>query len=334
MTKNGGQNWDAPKAEPSGLSAEDLSTWRETMARVRALARQHGWSRSEVARRAGLKTPTFSMVYEGTYSGDVSRFVSELDRWLQSHAASSAIAAKLRPAPAWVPTPTAMEVRNALLIAQMLPDMVLVTLAPGMSKTMTAQHYVAETPHAYMVTMRPTTRATHAMLTELAEALEVAERNPIRRDRAIGEKLRRNGRETLLIVDEAQNLCDAAVDQLRHFLDLYECGIALLGNQELYTRFGRGTPRAGYGQLHRRVGKRLFRRKPRAEDIDAVISAWGVEDAEERKVLRDIGEKPGALGQISKTMQLAGIMAAGDDAAVDAAYIQRAWRNRGGGAEA
>jgi hypothetical protein len=168
------------------------------------------------------------------------------------------------------------------------------------------------------------------MLQELALALDVIERNPARLDRAIGHRLQRNGRHTLLIVDEAQNLKDDAADQLRYFHDEYGTGIALLGNDEVASRFGRKDPRKGQAQFHRRVGKRIERLMPWPEDVEALIDAWGVEDSEARKILRAIGSKPGALGQVDKTMRLASIFAMGASQPVSADHIRAAWRDRAG----
>jgi DNA transposition AAA+ family ATPase len=213
----------------------------------------------------------------------------------------------------------------------MMPELVLATLGAGMGKTETVRRYVSERPHAYMVTMRPKTSKVNAMLLEIAQALDVppAERAHSRIDRAIGMKLKRNGRQTLLIVDEAQNLIDKAVDQLRYFLDEYGVGIALIGNEELYGRFGGKEPTPAYAQLHRRFGLRLRRMQPLAGDIDAQIAAWGIEDSEIRKLAQAIGRKPGALGQVTKTLQLAGMYAAGEQRPMAAADVRAALKNRG-----
>jgi DNA transposition AAA+ family ATPase len=317
-------------AEPEGLTAEALEDWRTARRRAKEIAEREGWTRSEVARQADIPLPTLALWLEGTYTGNVPAQTARLVKWLDAFDAGRELAAQLPRTPGWVSTPTGEEVMRTLFLCQMAPDMAVITLGSGMGKSMTAAHYCATRPSAYRVTMRPTTGAISTMLQELASVLDISERNPIRLDRAIGQRLKRNGRQTLLIVDEAQNLVDKAVDQLRFFLDEYECGLALLGNNELYSRFGKGEPREGYGQIHRRIGKRLVRLRPLDGDIDAVIAAWNVEDPEVTKLLRVIGRKPGSLGQIAKTMQLAAILAAGDKRRLDAEHVKAAWQNRGG----
>lgn len=57
-----------------------------------------------------------------------------------------------------------------------------------------------------------------------------------------------------------------------------------------------------------------------------------MEEEAARKFLTGIGHKPGALGQIDKTMKLAGMLAAGDangGSAIAERHIRKAWTNRG-----
>jgi DNA transposition AAA+ family ATPase len=326
------KGWPAPKQEPEGIPADALANWRTAVDRAREIALREGWSRAEVARRADIPAPTLTQLLDGTYNpGSIITQANRLTKWLDAYDETRSLAAALPEVPGWVSTPTAEEVMRTLLLCQQMPDMAVITLGSGMGKTITAAHYCATRPSAYRVTMRPSTATIGKMMHEIAIAVDVAERNPAKLDRAIGARLKRNGRTTLLVIDEAQNLVDQAVDQLRWFLDEYECGVALLGNTDLYTRFGRGTPKEGYGQIHRRIGRRFSRLRPLDKDVDAVIRAWKVEDKEIADLLRAVGRKPGSLGQISKTMQLAAIWAAGDGRAIDAEHVRAAWENRSGG---
>jgi len=206
--------------------------------------------------------------------------------------------------------------------------MAIVCLGAGVGKTIACRAYCATRPHAYHVTMSPNTKTVHGMLTEIATAFGISQHNPARLHRSIGERLQRNGRKTLLIVDEAQNLVDAAIDQLRNLLDVNECGIVLSGNEEIYGRFATRSDGPSYAQIKRRIGKRLKRLMPYPEDIAAFIDAWGITDPASRKLLTGIGNKPGALGQIDKTLKLAGLLAAGEGSAIGEKHIRAAWSNR------
>jgi hypothetical protein len=143
--------------------------------------------------------------------------------------------------------------------------------------------------------------------------------------------MKSNGRKTLLIIDEAQNLSPRAVDELRFLSDEYGTGLAFLGNLDVNTRFGGTEPREGYGQAQRRIGFRLTQLKPKRADIDAFVSAWGLTDTAIVKLLRQIGEKPGALGQITGTLKMAALMAAGHGREITSDDVLAAYVNRCGG---
>lgn len=312
------------------IKAPETTHVEKVRAKVRAIMEAEGLSQAAIAKEAGIAYGTFTPWMTGKYAGDNEALATKVERWLESREESRRMEATLVREPEFVRTPTALKVLSLLQYARAEPCITLITLGPGMGKTMTAKHFASATPHAHRITMRPSTSGVHSMKAELAQSLGVIERNPGKLTRAIGDKLQRNGRHTLIMIDEAQELSDAAVNELRYFLDEYGCGIALLGNEDVQTRWGRAVPKEGYGQFHRRIGSRLRKLRPSTGDLEAYIAAWGIEDLGMIKILKVIGQKPGALGQISATLKMANILAAGDGRAVTADDIKAAWSNRGG----
>lgn len=65
---------------------------------------------------------------------------------------------------------------------------------------------------------------------------------PQKRSRATSSRLK--GTQGLLIVDEAQHLSAGAIDQLRAVHDRAEVGLALLGNEEVWSRIDGGGRKA------------------------------------------------------------------------------------------
>jgi DNA transposition AAA+ family ATPase len=320
--------WAVPTSAPARLSPEDLQRWHEVTAAVRAIAEREGLSKTEVANRSGVPMGTFSPWYDGKYTGVISRQTRLVERWVDSVEESARFTAGSM-GPGFVRTRTADELIAICGYAQAMPAMAVVVLGPGLGKTFTARHYQQTRPHTTLITMRPTTANVRNMLTDLAGALGIPDRNPAKLDRLIGERLKRNGRQTLLIVDEVQNLVDSAINQLRFFLDEYECGLVLMGNEELYSRLGGPTPKPAYAQLHRRITRRLYRVRPLDGDVDAYVKAWRLPDPEAVELCRAIGKKPGALGQIAETLKLAHMLAAADEKPVSADYVRTAWEQRG-----
>lgn len=318
----------APASDGPGRTAQDVEDWRSLTTRVAALASTNRWTKAEVSRRSGMPEGTLSQWFSGLYRGRLDSQNGKIRQWLDSVDEMEAMAAGIPMSPGYFPTRTSKEITEALIYAQMMPELSVITVAAGMGKTETCRHFRDSRPHSFLATMSPNTKTVHGMLVELAEQLGVVQHNPAKLHRAIGERLQRNGRNTLLIIDEAQNLVDAAIDQVRSLLDINGCGIALVGNEEIYDRFKKRTDGPSYAQIKRRFGKRLRRTHPYEEDIAAQLDAWGIADPASRKLLTAIGHKPGALGQIDKTLRLAGIAAAGDGGVLSERHIRNAWQNR------
>lgn len=237
MTTENSTSWPLPEMSKPfeagpGRSQEDHETWKELVLKVHALADQAGWSKAETARRIGLPDGTFNSWYSGKYNGRFDTTNDKVSAWLASMEESAAIAATLPASPSFIRTRIAGEIMDMLTAAQVMPALVMATAEAGMGKTTTAKYFRDTRPHCHLVTVSPHTRTVHAMLMEIAETVGVRQQNPGRLTRSIGERLRRTGSGSLLIVDEAQNLVDEAINQLRHFVDIYDCGVAILGNTE------------------------------------------------------------------------------------------------------
>lgn len=323
-------SWAVAYVDPV-IAPEELDRWHRLRSSLIDTAKRFGWSKSEVSKRSGVPAGTLWQWFDGSYRGVIRNVSDRLARWLDSVAEMTATAARVPVAPGFVMTPTAREMTDALIFAQAMPEIVVITTGAGVGKTHTLREFCRTRAHADLVTMRPTTSSVHGMLLELGLALDVTERNPAKLDRTIGNKLRRNGRHTLLAIDEAQNLTDQAVNQLRYFLDDYGVGIALIGNEELYGRFGGNDLKPAYAQLQSRFGLRFRRMQPLREDVDALLDAWNLDaDVEDiRRLCQAIARKPGALRLVTKTLQLAGMYALGNHRPMTVADVKHALTNRG-----
>jgi len=325
--------WEPPAPTDEFLSkhAPDLiDSWRVLIAQVREIADANGWTKAEVARRSGIPDGTLSQVLSGKYLGLLANQNAILARWIDSVEQSANIASMIPVSPEFNPRlRMAQEVIETLVWAQIAPAFVMITLPAGTGKSEACKHFVRTRPHAYMATMSENTCNVHSMLVELAAALEVNQNNPAKLTRSIGKRLERTGGGTLLIVDEAQHLSDQAINQVRHFKDVYSCGVALVGNSEVYARFARKEKEGpSYDQIKRRVSKHLRRAAPYVEDVKAYIAAWGVTAPDCVKFLLGIGMKGGAMGQIDETMRIAHMVANGLGEPLSLQHIQVAWKNR------
>ncbi|WP_339745647.1 AAA family ATPase [uncultured Maricaulis sp.] len=312
----------------SGAPVSDAKGLADLVKRVDAIAEARGWSKAEISRRSGVAQGTLSQWMSGKYAGNYDAVSSKIRNWLDQADAVEELAASVPVSPDFLELNFAQSVLSTLSIAQVMPAMVMITADAGMGKTVAARRYAATRPNSYLVTMSPHTRSIHNMLTEIAAGLSVEERSAGKLVRAIGKRIERVGDGTLLIVDEAQNLSDDAINQLRHFVDNFGCGVALVGNRETYARFTSWGQGDRYGQLRRRVFRRIRRDKPSKEDLLTFLTAWGVSDPKQVEFLTGVGLKPGALGQIDMTIKLARLTAEGRQREVTLADLKSAWANR------
>lgn len=272
------------------------------------------------AAEAGIAYKTLAAWVAGTYEGNNDKVAAEVDKWLRARDERAATTATLAQAPGWVDTPTAGYLVSMLTYAQAAPDIVVAGTGAGHGKTVTARHYRATRPNVYLATMRPTTGGIHTMLAEIAEAVGVEERMANRLSRSIGRKLQ--GTNALLIVDEGQHLATGAMDELRSLHDGWHIGIAILGNESVYSRLEGQGRQSSLAQLYSRVGMRLSQSRLRDGDADALIAAWGVTDPQVVRLAKTIAAKPGALRGMCKTLGLAAMVGGITPDTVRAAYRQ------------
>lgn len=326
------KTWDRPARTPEvggNKSRADVDLWLSLIDRIIAVGKTYGWTKAEVARRIDIPDGTFSQYYSGKYEGRLDSLNEKVAQWLDALQETAGIAAAIPQSPSYMPLRGSIEIIETLTWAQVAPDLVMITLGAGMGKTATCRQFARTRPLVFHTTVTESTKTVHGMLVELAEQLEVREHNPARLARAIGMRLRRSGGGTLLIVDEGQHLDDAALNQLRYFVDVYECGVAIVGNSEVYSRFTKHRSDRSYAQLKSRIGKRLHRLQPYDEDLATCIAAWNVTDPACIKFLTGVGMKGGAFRQIDKTMRMAIMAAIGEGSnVVELRHIQSAWKMR------
>ncbi len=301
----------------------DARASADLRAAVKAEMAQLGIKLPEVARQSGVGYSTLSAWMNDSYTGDNERVARDVQRWLDSLSAQARARALDRVAPGFVHTPSSEAFIAALEHAQYTADLVVVCGEAGVGKTMACEEYERTHPNVWLLTAEPSFASTRAMLGELCEVIGVTEPVATRRSRSIISRVR--GSSGLLVVDEAQHLTVLAIEQLRAIHDKAHIGFALVGNPGVYAQLlgdARGNLTA---QLSSRVGLRLQRKGPRAEDIDAILDAWGIQ-GDGRKLLRAVAHKPGALRGMVKTLRLARAIAVhcGTEE-IEPRHVEAAW---------
>jgi DNA transposition AAA+ family ATPase len=308
-------------SESSAADADsDLATLREEMRSAMKLRRVN--MPSAAMQMADVGYSTLQSFMAGKYKGDNYRLADEVRKWIAMSAAAAERHAVI-PARKFVATPTGKVFLATLQHAQLMPDIVTISGGAGVGKTEAAREHARNHANVWIATARPSVSAPHSMLDMLCRVTGVHEATASRRNTAIVRRV--TGTQGLLIVDEANHLTTPALDELRSIHDEAEIGLALMGNEEVYSRLEGGGRRAEFAQLFSRVGMRARRGRPLLGDIDALLDAAGIDGAAERKLLRGIATKPGALRGAMKCLAIAQMLAADDEAPIATSHIALAW---------
>jgi DNA transposition AAA+ family ATPase len=204
----------------------------------------------------------------------------------------------------------------------------IVTGEPGVGKTSAARRYAAFREEVYLVTMSPAASSLKACLQRVAHAIYAC---PSKAGAAAwSEAIRARFAEEwdhppLLVIDEAQHLSDAAIEELRAISDATpRLGMVFMGSRELRERWsGRR-----WSQLSSRFYQRIDLERPMAADIDAICAAAGIDGKRPRELIRKTAARPGGLRLVGKLISVATALA-GPDQPIKAEHIEAAFNDRG-----
>lgn len=294
------------------------------------LDNEPGLHQARIAREigTGVSSATLSQWLNGNYNGDNRKIEERVANWLETHQERRSRAG-LPAAPAWITTPTTEKIEAGLRYAQLAQDLVVIYGVAGVSKTKTCLHYLTQAPGVVMATMSPATEGVMGCLSTIAQAANLRDvpHSVPRMHDAIVQKLRATS--GLLIVDEAQHLGLKALDEVRSIQDQTFIGVALVGNEHVYTRMTNGRQAAYLDRLSSRIGKVVRIGRATSADIDLLIDAWKINDSKCKAEVREIAKRPGALRVLTKVLRLAASFAAAKGEPICCEHIKAAVRDLG-----
>jgi DNA transposition AAA+ family ATPase len=164
---------------------------------------------------------------------------------------------------------------------------------PGIGKTFTASHYVANNSGAYLLTATAASgNAARHLFKAFCEKVEFSSSGSIAdiQNRLFNYDF--SGR--VLIVDEAQNLNLQGIRELLYLNDEAKLSIVFCGNDEVIKR-----THVDQGPLAT-IGSRIYCRKQLSlittDDAAAIAKAFGVDDDDATALCRAIGARSQARG--------------------------------------
>ena len=297
---------------------------------VRAALAAAGLSQARAAREMGVSDSAMSQWLAAKYPGDAAAVDAKAARWLRAREERASLARRMPEAPEWTPTASARRIEAGLSYAQLAGDITVIYGGAGVGKTLAARRYASQRPNVWIAAMTPAAQALGPCLERLALAcgLRPANSRAARLEEELRDRL--EGSQGLLIVDEAQHLGTRALEGVRSLHDATGVGLALLGNETIYSRLTGGRRAAEFAQLFSRIGKRVRLTRAAKADVEALLAAWPVEDAAAREAALEIARQPGALRGLTKALRLAALFAQGGP--LEARHVAAAWKDLGGGA--
>ncbi len=246
-------------------------TYEEAIALLRQYIQDTGKKQVEVASELGISGALVSSFLAGSYKTPHTMIpkIIELVRLNEKK--------KVTPKePDFAETSVSRTVFNTISYAHLRGTVAVVYGDAGVGKTCSIREYMKQNSLALVITISPTYASITGVNELIAEQLGVRERVARRITREIVAKLKNSGR--VLIVDEAQHLTVRALNHLRCISDESGVGIALIGNEEVYSKL-RGTGRADFAQLFSRIGmrKQVLANRLTEKDIASVFGPYDLD---------------------------------------------------------
>ncbi|EQB9053884.1 AAA family ATPase, partial [Vibrio cholerae] len=225
--------------------------------------------------------------------------------------------------PGFVMTETAKQIMADLTYAQITESFAVIFGASGVGKTETAREYQRSNNNVWMITASPSRASLTECLYELAMelGLDQAPRRKGPLSRVIRQRLLNS--EGLVIIDESDHLDYPTLEELRILQEETGIGMALLGNNKVYTQLTGGRRNEDFARLFSRIAKKRGIHKAKKSDVKAIAQAWNVMGEEEQALMQQVSERPGALRLLTKTLKLSVMYANGK--AMDTTLLRKAF---------
>lgn len=315
-----GGGGSAPTSEPG-----------EVRARLRETLQSAGITQAAAARQIGISAPVLAQWLAGKYEGDNAGVSGKVTSWLDGRAERALTVAGVPAVDEFLPTEAGSAMGRVLSFTHQSADVGVIYGGAGDGKTTALRRYARDRPSVWLATMTPATAGLVSALEEVCWAIGATPRGSgaAALHRSIVERLRGSG--GLLMIDEAQHLSAAALDQLRAISDAAGVGVVLSGNEEMFYRVAE-TSAPAFAQLASRIGQRVRLSSPTPADVATIAGAYGVTEAAAHDAARRVAREPGALRAVVKALRLAHSEAGGEPL-TGAAILQAAATLRGQAAQ-
>ncbi len=225
-----------------------IMTEEEAIASILQYKESTGKTQTIIAKELDISSGALSAFLAGTYKTPhtiVPKIVQLLNIAEQKEIAPVE--------PSFRETTVSKAVINTISYCHIQGKMAVVYGDAGVGKTMAINEYCRKNNAAIKITISPVYSSMSGVNELLAAELGVRERVSRKIYADIISKLKDSSR--VIIIDEAQHLTVRTLNHLRCLADESGVGIALIGNDEVYSKM-KGSGRADFAQLFSRIGMR------------------------------------------------------------------------------
>jgi len=260
----------------------------------------------------------------GPFAGGNGDIAKQIFRFRQTLLRQTELRVEAPDIPTFFETRTASEIHHLLAWAQR-GRMCYWVGGPGTGKTSACKEYAQRASNVWHIEILRSTKTTLALCHQILEAMKdfTGPTGTARLSAYVMGKFRDTG--GLLILDDAQNLDIDQIEEVRGWFDRTNVGVAFIGNPKVVSRMEGGARAADFAQLYSRIGLRMIRALPLKDDIEALATAWDIQDDQVVAFLHKIGSKPGGLRSCTYAMELAVMMARGDNEDISVKHLHAAW---------
>lgn len=290
-----------------------------------------GFSQNQMAEKIGINPGALSAWRNGKYTGSNTEVETKIERWLDSYNAGKEYDIELPPEPDWAETPTGMRIYQSIEMAHRMRSLVVVYGAPGSGKTKTLEYYKSQRSNVYLLTAVKAACSVRGLLLATCDVLGIGSggHGNYELHTKIVKKLSKSA--GVFMIDEGQQLTPGALDTLRQIWDDAKIGMVWCGNEPMYTQLTGGFRAPKFAQIYSRILQKTYIAANEADDVNPVAAAMGVTDAGAISYLRQIGELPGGLRGVVKTIQRAQIASQDPNGVVTEELIRASWKSLANG---
>lgn len=316
----------AADSNPGGALPPESEKPEDLREMVRVVAAEQDLSQSQIANQIGCSGSVLSQWLNGKYPGDVAGLEARVAKWVARY--RSVVEAQRALGAAgefrFIETISARAYLKALEYAHSLGSMVLIYGASGDGKSTAARQFAATRTNVFVCECRPSGTALYFAIKRVAQTLGVHSEGFGTSDLSdrITKKLRDS--QGLLIVDEADHLSPAAIEELRRIHDESGAGIALIGNYSVYSRMVKDKQMESLARVYSRLGRRV-QSTTLPGDVEAIARGLGIVARDQLAYLKGLAQEPGHLRNVVQVVRQARIRAASRSEEQGVEHLQKAW---------